>query len=159
LAVASVVAVSMAAALAAVASMAASAVVAWHSVMVVSAATDFVVVDSMIAVSGASDSATRIMTTLTTTLTLIHTNMGMAITRTGIDINIIPTPPAMGTTKTTEVAMRRVHTWRAPATPSGATDGLTIASRPQRSRAEVVALAVVRTAPLRRIFSRKAPAI
>jgi hypothetical protein len=79
--------------------------------MVVSAAVvvdsaNFVVVDSMIAISGAaasdSDSATRTMTT-TTTLTLIR--MGMAIPRIGIDMAITRTPPAMGTTKTTAVAM------------------------------------------------------
>jgi hypothetical protein len=58
---------------------------------------EFVVVDSMIATSdaAASDSATR-MTTMTTTLTIIRTGIDMAITR---------TPPAMGITKTTAVAM------------------------------------------------------
>lgn len=79
----------------AVASMAASAVVARHSMMVVSAA---VVVDSMIAISGAaasdSDSATRIMTPMTTTPTLIRIGIDMAT----------HTPQAMGT-KTTAVAM------------------------------------------------------
>jgi hypothetical protein len=56
-----------------------------------------VVVDSMIATSdaAASDSATR-MTTMTTTLTIIRMGIDMAITR---------TPPAMGITKTTAVAM------------------------------------------------------
>jgi len=65
------------------------------------------VVDSMIAISGAaaSDSATRMMTTMTTTLTLIRMDMGMAITRMGIDMAITRTPPAMGTTKATAVAM------------------------------------------------------
>jgi hypothetical protein len=63
----------------------------------------------MIAISGAaasdSDSATRIMTTMTTTLTLILMDMGMAIPRMGINMAITRTPPAMGTTKTTAVAM------------------------------------------------------
>jgi len=110
---------------------------------------DFVVVDSMIAISGAaaSDSATRIMTTMTTTLTLIRMDTGMAITRMGIDMAITRTPPAMGTTKTTAAAMqvgdacrhgRHCNSVRCAA------DGLTIACRPQRSRAEVVAIAAVR---------------
>jgi hypothetical protein len=147
MAVALAVAVSMAAALAAVASMADSAVVAWHSMMVVSAAMDFVAVDSMIAISGAaaSDSATRMMTTMTTTLTLIRMDMGMAITRMGIDMGITRTPPAMGTIKTTAVAMQAMRAHMAGTCNSirCAADGLTIACRPQRSRAEVVAIAAV----------------
>jgi hypothetical protein len=83
-------------------------VVAWHSIMVVSAAVNLVVVDSanfevvdsMITISGAaasSDSATRMTTTPTVTRTDMGTRMemGVAITR---------TPTAMRT-KTTAVAM------------------------------------------------------
>jgi hypothetical protein len=79
--------------------------------MVVSAAVvvdsaNFVVVDSMIAISGAaaSDSATR-MTTMTTTLTLIRMDMGMGITRMGTDMAITRTPPTTMGTKTTAAAM------------------------------------------------------
>jgi formate-dependent nitrite reductase membrane component NrfD len=89
-----------------VAASADSVVARWLAVSVAVnfvAAANFVVVDSMIATSGAaaSDSATR-MTTMTTTLTLIRMDIGMAITR--MDMAIIRTPPAMGT-KTTAVAM------------------------------------------------------
>jgi hypothetical protein len=88
------------------------AAVAWHSMMAVSAvnldSANFVVVDSMIAISGAaasdSDPATLIMTSMTTTLTLIRMDMSMAIPRIGIDTAITRTPPAIGTTKTTAVA-------------------------------------------------------
>jgi len=86
-------------------------VVAWHSVVVVSAAVDsanFVVVDSMIAISGAADSDSDSVTTMTTTLIIIRMDimdMGMGTTRMGIDMAITRTPPAMGTTKTTAVAM------------------------------------------------------
>jgi hypothetical protein len=89
--------------------MAASAVVAWHSMMVVSAAVvvdsaNFVVVDSMIAISGAADSDSDSVTTMTTTLIIIRMDMGMGTTRIGMD-TATRTPPAMGTTKTTAVAM------------------------------------------------------
>ena len=88
---------------------AASAVVAWHSMMVGSAAVvvdsaNFVVVDFMIAISGAAASDSDSVTTMTTTLIIIRMDMGMGTTRIGMD-TATRTPPAMGTTKTTAVAM------------------------------------------------------
>jgi hypothetical protein len=120
--------VSMVAALAAADSAAAwladSVVAGWPAVSVAVnfvAAVNFVVMDFVIATSGAAASdmatATTRMTTMTTTLTVIRMGMGIAITRMdmatalttrmGMDTGtaLTRTPPTTMGTKTTAVAM------------------------------------------------------